>query len=88
MLRPENRTGLVRAHKAPSVETISTPHLDVATMTGLHEILDTVRCAERALPAIAGLAETIYRYSEGCEMTDAERRELQAMRAIISAGRH
>jgi len=56
-------------------------------MTALHEILDTVRCAERALPAIAGLAETIYRYSEGCEMTDAERRDLEHMRAIISAGR-
>ena len=56
-------------------------------MTGLHEILDTVRCAERALPAIAGLAETIYRYAKGDEMTDAERRDLEHMRAIISAGR-
>jgi hypothetical protein len=56
-------------------------------MTGLHEILDTVRCAERALPVLTGLAEAILHYAGGIEMTNAERRDLEHMRAIISAGR-
>jgi hypothetical protein len=56
-------------------------------VTALHEILDTIRCVERALPVTNGLAEAIYRYSEGYEMTATERHDLETMRAILGAGR-
>jgi len=41
--------------------------------TGLFILLDAVRLAELAMPEAVGLAEMMWRYSQGVELTAADR---------------
>jgi hypothetical protein len=48
-------------------------------LTALYEILDVIRIIEVALPECSGLAEIVYRYASGVEMSVADRLALIAM---------
>jgi len=48
-------------------------------LTALYEILDVIRLIEVTLPESSGLAEILYRYASGVEMSVADRVALLAM---------
>lgn len=52
-------------------------------LTALYEILDVIRVIEVALPQTGGLAEIVYRYASGVEMSVADRVALLAMTAEV-----
>jgi hypothetical protein len=52
---------------------------DVPPPPALSVILDTVRLIEAKIPEACGLAELIWRYSQGLELGDADRAELDAI---------
>ena len=54
--------------------------------TVLSVLLDTVRVIEAKLPEVRGLAELIWRYSQGVALGDADRAELEAIAERVRRG--